>query len=123
MEAWKAKQFIFPVSKELLEEYTRVLSYPKFKLTEPEIYAILHSHLLPYVTPVQVKKKVEVPLPRDKEDWPVLHCFLASGADYLVTGDRDLLEYPFPRSLDKGKESIITAKEFLEILETQVAEA
>ncbi len=39
---------------------------------------------------VQATKKV--PLCRDPEDNMLLECCLAAGADYLITGDKDLLE-------------------------------
>ena len=45
---------------------------------------------------------------RDKSDAPILAAFMASGADYLVSGDKDLLSL-------KGK-NIITTRQALEIL-------
>jgi predicted nucleic acid-binding protein len=47
-------------------------------------------------------------LVRDEDDVPILAAFLASGADYLVTGDKDLLSV--------GRRDIITARAALQIL-------
>ena len=56
----------------------------------------------------QPKMRLAEPLVRDKKDAPILAAFLASGADYLVTGDKDLLSI--------GRKDIINARAALEIL-------
>jgi len=39
-------------SKEIIDEYLRVLTYPKFKLSEEEIYFLLYQEILPYFNAV-----------------------------------------------------------------------
>jgi len=56
----------------------------------------------------QPKMHLAESLVRDKKDAPILAAFLASGADYLVTGDKDLLSI--------GRKDIINARVALEIL-------
>jgi len=56
----------------------------------------------------QPKMRVAESLVRDKNDAPILAAFLASGADYLVTGDKDLLSI--------GRKDIINTRTALEIL-------
>ena len=56
----------------------------------------------------QQKMSLAEPLLRDKKDAPILAAFLASDADYLVTGDKDLLSI--------GRKDIINARTALQIL-------
>ncbi|MFA6329558.1 MAG: putative toxin-antitoxin system toxin component, PIN family [Candidatus Micrarchaeia archaeon] len=56
----------------------------------------------------QQEMRVAESLVRDKNDAPILAAFLASGADYLVTGDKDLLSI--------GRKDIINSRKALEIL-------
>lgn len=88
---WKAKQFTFVISGEILKEYLRVLSYPKFKLTESEIRTILSEELLPFVETVNVKEK-PLGILKDKDDEKFLNCVRHGHADVLVSGDAELLQ-------------------------------
>jgi len=56
----------------------------------------------------QPKMPLSESLVRDKKDAPILAAFLASGADYLVTGDKDLLS--------TGRKDVINARTALQIL-------
>ncbi len=62
------------------------------------------------ISPQDVGKQYELAktLVRDKDDAPILAAFLASCADYLVTGDKDLLSV--------GRKEIINSRKALEIL-------
>jgi len=46
VELWKKREFVFLISKDVLEEYIQVLSYPKFSLTKEEIKYIIEETLL-----------------------------------------------------------------------------
>jgi len=50
---------------------------------------------------------------RDPKDWPILRAALASHADGIVTGDKDLLdaELPYP--------SVLTPAQFLDLFQPQ----
>ena len=81
---------------------------PKFKLTVEEQRELL-SDYLPYCTPVAMPAKPpRTPPCRDAFDVPFLQLAIVGNADYLVTGDRDLLSL-------KGRIScpIVTAEELL----------
>jgi hypothetical protein len=39
------------ISRQILEEYVRVLAYPKFRLSDQEIRALVEEELLPSSTP------------------------------------------------------------------------
>ena len=116
MDDWKARRFTFLVSKTILQEYIHVLSYPKFELKEEEIYTILHNHLLPYITVAKEIPKESFQT-RDAKDAPFDSCALGAKANYLVSGDRDILDFKFPPHTQQHFLSIITVKEFLQILE------
>ena len=71
--------------------FLRVLSYPKFGLSELQIEAIASSYL-PYAERIDVDPStVQVPQCRDPADQMFLVLAEVGRADVLVTGDRDLL--------------------------------
>lgn len=89
--AWQAEQFDPLVSRSTATELLRVLAYPKFKLSEAEQEELLADYL-PYCTTVRMPSKLPtVPACRDPFDVPFLELAIAGDADYLVTGDKDLL--------------------------------
>ena len=76
-------------SREILAEYSGVLRRPKFRLPETllqEWTALLHTAIN------LVDVEITVDFPRDQKDAKFLACALAADADYLITGDRDLIE-------------------------------
>ena len=92
VNAWQNKLFIPLVSRESVTELLRVLAYPKFQLTTQERDAVLGA-FLPYTETITIPKKISAKLPecRDPEDKKFLAVAHAGRADYLVTGDNDLL--------------------------------
>jgi putative PIN family toxin of toxin-antitoxin system len=79
------------LSRATTEELVRALGYPKFGLTDAERDELLADYL-PYCTVVTIPPKPPaVPRCRDPFDLPFLHLAAHGKADYLVTGDRDLL--------------------------------
>lgn len=89
-DAWKSRRIIPLVSKETLFELLRVLAYPKFKLTPMEQQTILEA-FLPYAETVPVRNSPMPSVCRDPHDQKFLILAKQSGADFLVTGDADLL--------------------------------
>ena len=78
------------VTPEILAEYTAVLRRPRFHLDEKVLERF--AELLAMRT-VNVGSPPSVPdFPRDPKDAPFLAAALASGAHFLITGDKDLLE-------------------------------
>lgn len=90
VEAWQQGTVIPLVSKAILEEYLRVLAYPKFHLTTEEVKGLVEHQLMPFAEPVRV---AEVPpvIRQDQTDDIFLACAVAGHARYLVSGDRHLL--------------------------------
>lgn len=89
-DAWKSKRIVPLVSKETLVELLRVLAYPKFKLTHEEQQSVLAS-FLPYAETVPIRNSLAIPKCRDPHDQKFLLLAKQGNADYLVTGDDDLL--------------------------------
>jgi len=88
--AWKSEAVLPLASHETTVELIRVLSYPKFCLTEYEREELLMDYL-PWCETVSVDEPPPVPESRDPHDRPFLELALAGRADALVTGDRDIL--------------------------------
>ena len=105
---WQSRRITVLVSKEILQEYLRVLAYPKFQLGDHEIRALVEEELLPFAETVRVRRRLAV-VGRDPEDDKFLECAVAGRAEYLVTGDRDLRELGSYRGI-----TILTVGEFLE---------
>ena len=87
---WRAGKIVLLVSKEMVQEYLPVLSYPKFSLTEQEIQTLFHEEILPFSEVVTVTKPFPS-LSRDPADDCFLACAAAGKAAALVSGDEDLL--------------------------------
>lgn len=108
---WQRGRFIYLISKEVLEEYIRVLSYPRFRLTEEEIKWIIQKELLPYIETVKIKIPVSV-IKTDPSDNIFLSTAVEGKVSFIVSGDRHLL------ALKKYQDvQIIKVREFFGIIE------
>jgi uncharacterized protein len=107
-QLWQDEEFTPLVSKPTLTELIRVLAYPKFKLTSLDREDLLADYL-PYCETVSMPTEPpQIPLCRDPFDEPFLHLALIGQAEYLITGDQDLLSLA-----DVFECPIITAPHFL----------
>ena len=92
--AWKAGQLVPVISKETRAELLRVLAYEKFKLTQADIARVLVLYL-PYAEVNEVDLDADIrsqlPVCRDTRDQVFLDLAQSAKADYLITGDQDLL--------------------------------
>ena len=108
--AWQAGRLKPVLSADILDEYLRVLAYPKFKLTDTEIRSLIENDLLPFVETVR-PKPVTVPALRDSDDLKFIACAKQAAVRWLVSGDDDLL------SLNKvGTTEIVSVTTFLKLL-------
>lgn len=87
---WQFGRLTLIVSKATASELMRGLKFPKFKLTPDEQTAVL-SAFLPYAEVFVVQGSVSAPACRDPDDDVFLALATQARADYLVTGDADLL--------------------------------
>lgn len=109
---WQKRKFLYLISRPILNEYLRVLTYPKFQLTDQEIKCLVEEDLLPYVEIVKEAGRIAVPNLKDPDDRMFLEASVWGKADYLVTGDRAVAEL---RKF-KGVEIIRPAEFLLRIL-------
>jgi putative PIN family toxin of toxin-antitoxin system len=86
---WQAGNCVPLISHATAEELTRILAYPKFRLTADEQLEALANYI-PYCEAVGIAKSCPV-LCRDPKDQPLLDLAQSGKADVLVTGDEDLL--------------------------------
>jgi uncharacterized protein len=104
--AWRKGGLNVVLSKYILDEMARVLPRLKrIELSAAEIRDLADSFLF-LAEIVEPGGEIDRGL-RDRADAPVLGTLLASQADYLITGDRDLLALA-------GKYSIVTPAVFWE---------
>ncbi len=92
----------------LISEFREALQ-TKIRASKSEIKALtdLLIEVVTLADPTEGQERQARGTCRDKEDDPVLACALACKADYLVTGDRDLLEIKKFR-----KTKIVSPREF-----------
>jgi putative PIN family toxin of toxin-antitoxin system len=114
--ALRQDAFRLVITPALREEYERVLRRPRFAekygLTSEEIADFL-AFVAQHAVNVRPRRRLPVVV-RDQHDENVLAAALGKRAQYLVTGDDDLLvlrDDPKLRDL-----AILTGREFLEIL-------
>lgn len=110
--AWRQAHFQPLVSNPTAAELLRALAYPKFKLSTAEQEELLADYL-PWCETVRIPEPPPAtPDCRDASDQPFLHLAIAGKANFLATGDADLLalaeEFGCP---------IVTAASLLETLE------
>jgi len=86
----RKRQFHLFISDFILQEFERVLIR---KLRVPRNEAKDAVRLISEAaSEILLPQRLDVPVCRDAEDDNVLACSLTAGADYLVTGDADLLD-------------------------------
>ena len=91
-DAWQGGRCEPLVSKATANELIRVLGYPKFKLDAEEQRELLRDYL-PWCRTVEIPPKPpKVPPCRDPFDLPFLQLAVVGQADFIVTGDQDLLD-------------------------------
>ena len=94
--AWMAGDFRPLVSHATTAELLRVLSYPEFHRSDQEIEALL-GDFLPFAEPVEVKEATAaLPRPAEPDDRIFVQLAGTGTAEFLVTGDQNLLAVPPP---------------------------
>lgn len=110
--AWQGGHCVPLVSKATAAELIRVLAYPKFKLNDEAQQELLADYL-PWCATVRIPNPPPAtPDCRDPFDQPFLQLVVAGKADYLVSGDQDLLSLA-----DCFGCPIVSAERFIKALE------
>jgi putative PIN family toxin of toxin-antitoxin system len=94
------------ICREIIQEITSVISRPKFNANNDYITRFIHSieELANYITLTGIVQNVC----RDSEDDKILECAFLADADYIITGDSDLLILEEFRGI-----KIVTAQDYL----------
>ena len=100
-------------SLDTLQEFRETLAAPKFKLTPPEVLEVFQL-IVSISEIVLAPPNAEVKC-RDPDDQKFLDCAAGGGGDFLVTGDRGLLEIK-----NLGRTKIITARELIRLFKRSI---
>lgn len=117
LQLWYERVFLVVISEQMLQELEKVLRYPriknKYNLKDEEIdQAISTIQKFAIVLPDTLKLDV---VKDDPDDNKVLACALIVKADYIVSGDRHLLDIGVVEDIP-----IVTVKYFLDVIESSV---
>ena len=106
--AWHAGRIVPLVSQPTASELMRVLGYPKFKLSADDREELLADYL-PYCRSVRIPARLpRLPVCRDPADQMFIELAATGRADFLVTGDKDLLALA-----SELRRAIVSADDFL----------
>ena len=88
--AWRAGKFALIVSNQVVSEYLDVLSRPKFKIAHDELddFAALILSKAEFVLP----EKSIYAVAADPSDNKFIEAAVVGRADYIVSGDKNLLD-------------------------------
>jgi putative PIN family toxin of toxin-antitoxin system len=101
------KQIMIFASSEIEEEISERLK-EKFKLPEDEVNQILFD-FSSFISPVKVTRKYLV-IPEDPDDNKFIECAMECGVDYIISGDKHLLNLK-----EYSGTKIVNASKFLSI--------
>ena len=112
LRAWRGGAFDLVLSRQILEEILRALSYPKIRkarwISDQEVTSLIESLADESLV---VSGNVTVAVCRDPGDDKFLAAALEGEARYVVSGDKDLLALKTYRNIQ-----IITPARFLAIV-------
>ena len=108
-ETFKAGHIILLFSKETLAELAEVLGRPKFKIPSPALRSLFR---IVRQRARIIRKVKSVELCRDPKDNMILGSALSGKADFLVTGDKDILAVSLISDCQ-----ILTPSKFLELFQ------
>ena len=104
---WKNGRIEPLASKEIVDEYLRVLTYPNFGLSQKEIDFILYQEILPHFEIVRAKPGPII-VRDDPSDDKFIRCAEAGNAKTVISGDQHLLRLKRYRAIE-----IMTPAQFL----------
>ena len=107
---WKSHRIRPLCSEKIIEEYIKVLAYPKFNLSEEEIDYLLSQEILPWFDVVTVPAGRAF-VNADPEDDKFIWCAVEGKAEAIISGDRHLLQ------LRKSPVPVLSVSKFLELIE------
>ncbi|MCK4377105.1 MAG: putative toxin-antitoxin system toxin component, PIN family [Actinomycetia bacterium] len=117
LEFWKKGYFRLLISDYLIEEFNEVIHRPKikdkYKIREEEITE-LNQLILEKAILINIKGDLK--LCRDITDNKILETAIIGKANYLITGDIDILNEDLLKELSMKSIKIIGVREYLRVL-------
>ena len=102
-------KFRIGISDAIIDEIKEVLLRPKFKLSIDQVKRII-TEIESLCTIYYPNEKI-INACRDKDDHIILECAVAANAEYIVTGDNDLLSMKKYKSI-----MIVNSADFINIV-------
>lgn len=90
LEAWSRRQVQLILSNEILEEYTRVGEILTKKYSSIDLFPFIELLTIEcqFYKPISLREQVSI----DRDDDKFIACALAAEVDYLISGDKHLLD-------------------------------
>ena len=110
-ERWMAGEFLLVMSEEIMSEYVDVLRRPNLHL-KPRTVAVITKRIYRKAKFTKPRERVTGVQPDPKDD-KFLEAAISGKVDFIVSGDKHLLDLKKFRSFP-----IITAREFLDQFES-----
>ena len=86
---WKERRIKPLSSRDIMEEYLRVMAYPKFRLTEEEIEYLFSQEVLPWFEVITVQSGQPFVID-DPSDDKFIRCALEGSAEAIISSDQHL---------------------------------
>lgn len=103
------RRFQVFISDNIMSEIREVLSRPKFGLSTAQIHRMMSE--IENLNELTESNDMLTDVCRDRDDHMIIECAVASGADYIVSGDNDLLTLGCYEVI-----KIVNSAKFLEII-------
>ncbi|MCL5985357.1 MAG: putative toxin-antitoxin system toxin component, PIN family [Actinobacteria bacterium] len=115
LDAWRERQFILVTSPYIIAEIRATLSYPrirrKYEITEEEIDKLITLLKQDGLLILSDTKAIDS-IAKDPADEKVLTCAAEAKVDFIVSGDRHLLNLSIYQGIP-----ILTVRQFIEHLQ------
>jgi len=109
-----AGEFTLARSTDLMKEFLKVMNRPKFNFISDEDKQAFSLHLLQVCELVETKTRLNI-IKEDPDDNIVLECAVDAKADYIVSGDRHLLNLKEFKGI-----KIVSPRSFLTLIENNL---
>ncbi|MDX9715712.1 MAG: putative toxin-antitoxin system toxin component, PIN family [Dissulfurispiraceae bacterium] len=102
-------RFRIAISEGIIRELSRVLERPAFKLANSQIKMLIAE--IESISEICYPSEKVYGVCRDNDDHIILECAVAAEADFIVTGDADLLSLAVYKNI-----SIIDSNDFMKLI-------
>ena len=114
LDYWRERKFRLVTSAKIVKEFEKVISYPRIlkkrNIRKAEIQSLVKN--LKTFSRIVSKKQTILVIKDDPDDDKFVEAGVAGGANFIVSGDRHLLDLGEYRGI-----KIITPREFVKMLE------